>query len=175
MKKILTAFFVLLLLASCTTTPGISSTDTATTPTPKIIIPTPPSCKDIVAAPTPGPEVPSVFPPVSNTDRVRGSADPTLTVMAYSDYQDPRSALFAEVMDELLDENPGEVQVVSRIFPLVAVNDKAAIAAQGPKPQRNRGNSGNSMICFISSKRIGSVYQLRISNSGSARKVRRWE
>jgi cyclophilin family peptidyl-prolyl cis-trans isomerase/protein-disulfide isomerase len=139
MKKILTAFFVLLLLASCTTPSGTSSIDTATTPTPKIIIPTPPSCKDIVAAPTPGPEVPSVFPPVSNTDRVRGSANPTLTVMAYSDYQDPRSALFAEVMDELLDENPDEVQVVSRIFPLVAVNDKAAIAAQAAEAAAEQG------------------------------------
>jgi cyclophilin family peptidyl-prolyl cis-trans isomerase/protein-disulfide isomerase len=83
-----------------------------------------------VAEPTPGPEVPSVFPPITEKDHVRGAENPAVTVMDYSDYQDPRSALFADVVDELLDENPNDVKVVSRIFPLIVVNDKAAIAAQ---------------------------------------------
>jgi cyclophilin family peptidyl-prolyl cis-trans isomerase len=38
--------------------------------------------------------------------------------------------MFAEVLDKLLEEHSEEVRVVSRIFPLVAVNDKAALAAQ---------------------------------------------
>jgi cyclophilin family peptidyl-prolyl cis-trans isomerase len=59
--------------------------------------------------------------------------------MDYSDYQDPRSALFAEAMDRLLDENPDEVQVVSRIFPLISVNDKAAIAAQAAEAAAEQG------------------------------------
>jgi cyclophilin family peptidyl-prolyl cis-trans isomerase len=38
--------------------------------------------------------------------------------------------LLAEALDRLLKENSGEVRVVSRLFPLIAVNDKAALAAQ---------------------------------------------
>jgi cyclophilin family peptidyl-prolyl cis-trans isomerase len=50
--------------------------------------------------------------------------------MEYSDYQDSRSALFADVVAKLLSEHPNDVRVVSRIFPLLSVNDKAALAAQ---------------------------------------------
>ncbi len=134
-----TFYLLLLTLSSCTPPPATTPVNINTTPTPKIIIPTPPSCTDIVAAPTPGPEVPSVFPPVTDADHVRGAANPTLTVMEYSDYQDPRSALFAETIDQLLDENPDDVQVVSRIFPLIAVNDKAALAAQAAEAAAEQG------------------------------------
>lgn len=80
--------------------------------------------------PTPGAETPSLFPPESEADRVRGADDPLLTITEYSDYQDLRSGLLAEALDKLLKENPGEVRVVSRLFPLMTVNDKAALAAQ---------------------------------------------
>jgi cyclophilin family peptidyl-prolyl cis-trans isomerase/protein-disulfide isomerase len=138
-KKLLTSFFVLLTLTSCTTTPNTPPANTPTTPTPKIIFPTPLTCTDIVAAPTPGPDVPSVFPPVSADDRVRGDKNATLVLMDYSDYQDPRSASFAEAVDQLLDENPNDVQIVSRIFPLIAVNDKAALAAQSAEAAAEQG------------------------------------
>ena len=59
-----------------------------------------------------------------------GAENPIFTVTNYSDYQDPRSALFAEAVSQLLEEHPNEVRWVSRIFPLIAVNDKAAVAAQ---------------------------------------------
>jgi cyclophilin family peptidyl-prolyl cis-trans isomerase len=61
---------------------------------------------------------------------VRGTQDALVTITEYSDYQDLRSGLLAQALDRLLDENPEAVRVVSRIFPLVAVNDKAALAAQ---------------------------------------------
>jgi cyclophilin family peptidyl-prolyl cis-trans isomerase len=41
-----------------------------------------------------------------------------------------RSGLLAEVIDRLLEEHPKEVRVVSRIFPLMTIHDKAALAAQ---------------------------------------------
>ena len=127
-------FFFLLLsvvLSSCTQTASTPSALSASaTPPIKIIIPTPASCTSIVAAPTPGPEEPSVFPPVSAQDHVRGAENPVFTVMDYSDFQDPRSALFAQAVDQLLKENPDQVRLVSRIFPLIAINDKAALAAQ---------------------------------------------
>ena len=118
------------LSASCTQTNTSVTPPVSTTPTVKIIIPTPASCTSMVTAPTPGPEEPSVFPPVTEEDHVRGADEPVFTVMDYSDFQDPRSSLFAEAVDRLLEENPDRVRVVSRLFPLIAVNDKAAIAAQ---------------------------------------------
>ncbi len=129
MKRLLALILIFSFLpSSCatnTSTPAIN-----TTPTVSIVIPTPPACTDIVTAPTPGPDVPSVFPRISETDHVRGADNPTLTLLDYSDYQDPRSALFANAANQLLNEHPNDVQVVSRIFPLLTVNDKAAIAAQ---------------------------------------------
>ena len=49
--------------------------------------------------------------------------------MDYSDYQDPRSAALAGVTKRLLEENPDNIRVVSRPFPVHIVNDKAAYAA----------------------------------------------
>jgi cyclophilin family peptidyl-prolyl cis-trans isomerase/protein-disulfide isomerase len=102
----------------------------ASSPTPNIIIPTPPSCTELSTTPTPGPDAPSVFPPESKTDRVRGGTNPTITIVDYSDYQDQKSGLFEEQLNQLLKEHPEDIRVVSRVFPLIAVNDKAALAAQ---------------------------------------------
>jgi cyclophilin family peptidyl-prolyl cis-trans isomerase len=53
-----------------------------------------------------------------------------VTITEYTDYQDLRSGLFAEVVEQLLEEHPNVVRVVSRSFPLMKINDKAALAAQ---------------------------------------------
>ena len=92
-----------------------------------------------MTVPTPGPEEPSVFPKVSEQDHVRGAEDPIFTIMQYIDFQDPRSALFAAAADQLLQENPDKVRVVERMFPLIAVNDKAAIAAQAAEAAAEQG------------------------------------
>ncbi len=127
--KRLSAFFILFFLASaCSSATGTPAIDTS--PTPNIIIPAPASCTNIVAAPTPGPEVPSIFPPVGKQDHVLGAEDPVFTVTYYGDYQDPRSASFSKTATQLLEEHPNEMQVVPRIFPLAGLNDKAVIAAQ---------------------------------------------
>jgi cyclophilin family peptidyl-prolyl cis-trans isomerase/2-hydroxychromene-2-carboxylate isomerase len=63
-------------------------------------------------------------------DHIRGAENPLITITEYSDYQDLRSGLLAHTLNRLLDENSENVRVVSRIFPLVTVNDKAALAAQ---------------------------------------------
>jgi len=63
-------------------------------------------------------------------DHVRGTETPLVTFTEYSDFQDLRSGLLAQVLDRLLEEHPAEVRVISRIFPLIAINDKAALAAQ---------------------------------------------
>ena len=97
---------------------------------PSLIIPTPPACTTILAEPTPGADTPSLFPPESEDDHVRGAETPSVTITEYGDYQDLRSGLLAEVVDRLLEEYPNDLRVVSRIFPLMSVHDKAALAAQ---------------------------------------------
>lgn len=128
MKKFLTFFFLLFLISSCTT-PSENVSPTVTIP-PNIIMPTPASCTNLIAAPTPGPDEPSVFPPISGKDHIRGGSNPSFTVIDYIDYQDVRSALFSDVAKRLVQEHPDEVRVVTRIFPLININDKAAMAAQ---------------------------------------------
>src|SRR5262245_49766319 len=129
MQKSFSFLFLLsFLLTACnpSTPPPTFLPDVTPSPSINIIIPTPPYCTTIVTAPTPGPNVPSVFPPITDQDHMRGTRAPIITVMDYSDYQDPRSALFYEVVNQLLDEHPNEVQAVTRIFPLIAINDKSA-------------------------------------------------
>jgi len=126
--KTISLTFLTLLITACASSPALPTGVTSATP--NIIIPTPPACITLLAEPTPGPESPSIFPAESKTDHVRGAQNPTITIMAYSDYQDLRSGLFEEVTDRLLEEHPNDVRVVSRVFPLVKINDKAALAAQ---------------------------------------------
>ena len=129
MPKLFSYCFLLLpFFTACSPSPA---TPVHTSPAiPSIIIPTPPACTALQVEPTPGFETPSLFPPETEIDHVRGAADPILTITEYSDYQDLRSGLLAQALDQLLDEHPEDLRVVSRIFPLMAVNDKAALAAQ---------------------------------------------
>jgi cyclophilin family peptidyl-prolyl cis-trans isomerase/protein-disulfide isomerase len=129
MYKIFAPFlFLSILLISCTPAPAAPINTSPATPS--LVIPTPPACTAFQVEPTPGAEIPSLFPPESETDHARGSEDPLVTFTEYSDYQDLRSGLLAQVFDQLLEEHPEEVRVVSRVFPLMNINDKAALAAQ---------------------------------------------
>ncbi|HZJ22806.1 MAG TPA: thioredoxin domain-containing protein, partial [Anaerolineales bacterium] len=138
MQKSISFFFLLsIYITACT--PSVALPTTSLSATPNIIIPTPPACTTLLAEPTPGPDTPSIFPPESKTDHVRGAEDPIITIMAYSDYQDLRSGLFEEVTNRLLEEHPNDVRVVSRIFPLIKINDKAALAAQAAESAAEQG------------------------------------
>lgn len=128
MPKFLLFLLALLILAACTASPALPVTPAPTIPT--VIVPTPPACTSLQVEPTPGAETPSLFPPESETDHTRGAENPAVIITEYSDYQDVRSGLLAQVLDRLLAEHPEDVRVVSRVFPLIAVNDKAALAAQ---------------------------------------------
>ena len=120
-----------LFLSACSASPSSLTTSSPGISTaPNIIVPTPPSCTAIQVEPTPGSDAPSLFVPESATDHVRGAEAPLITMTEYSDYQDLRSGLLAKVIDQLLDEHPDELRVVSRVFPLMSINDKAALAAQ---------------------------------------------
>jgi cyclophilin family peptidyl-prolyl cis-trans isomerase/protein-disulfide isomerase len=140
MKKHFSALMLLgILLSACLQTPPSSSVPISTTPTVKIIMPTPASCTSMVTVPTPGPEEPSVFPKISEQDHVRGAKDPVFTIMDYIDFQDPRSALFAAAVDHLLEENPDKVRLVERSFPLITISDKSALASQAAEAATEQG------------------------------------
>jgi len=59
---------------------------------------------------------------------VRGPQDALITILDYSDYQDPRSGELAKATKQLFDENPDKIRLVSRPFPIYIVNDKSAYA-----------------------------------------------
>jgi cyclophilin family peptidyl-prolyl cis-trans isomerase/protein-disulfide isomerase len=125
----LCAFLVLCsVFAACTPAP-VSPVAGAPT-VPSLVVATPPACTTIAALPTPGADAPSHFPAENRADHARGAQNPSLTITVYSDFQDLRSGLFAEVMNRLLEKYPDDVRFVNRIFPLMSINDKAALAAQ---------------------------------------------
>ena len=115
------------------------SFDSTVTPTPTEIpiilpqTPTPvaPNCNSIKSIPTPAAEDMSIFPPISEEDRVRGPDDAAVTIIEYADFQDPPSALLTGVLHELLDKYPDELRIVFRDFPLFGIvgHEKAGYAA----------------------------------------------
>src|SRR3990172_3628449 len=125
------------LVISCAPAPIPSSSLNPTVQ--NLIIPTPPACTTIAIAPTPGPENPSLFPTENAEDHARGATNPLVIFMDYSDYQDPRSGLFADAVDRLLEEHPNDVRTIHRIFPLLTINDKAALAAQAAEAADDQG------------------------------------
>ncbi len=133
------SFLLLLafLLAACSAAPA------APAGTPPVIhtmvIPTEPSCSTVAAAPTPGPDAPSIFPPVSQADHLRGAQNPVVTITEYVDYQDFMSGLFEKEVSRLLKSHPDELRIVTRVFPALKTKDKAALAAQAAEAAAQQG------------------------------------
>jgi hypothetical protein len=112
---------------------------------------------------------------VSQADHRRGAQNPIVTITEYVDYQDFMSGLFEKEAGRLLEKHPDELLIVSRIFPQVNTNDKAALAAQAAEAAGEQGKFWKCTICSTLNRRIGPTYRRRISNSGSPRKRRLWE
>ena len=140
LKTFLSFIFLLSIISAC-------STSTTNTPTPStnfvfptnIIVPTQPACITLLAEPTPGPETPSIFPPITATDHTRGPEDAVITILDYSDYQDPRSGELAKATKKLFEENPNDIRLVSRPFPVFIVNDKATYAVLAVEAAAEQG------------------------------------
>jgi cyclophilin family peptidyl-prolyl cis-trans isomerase/protein-disulfide isomerase len=128
---------LVLLVSACTASNATPPTEVVL-PT-SISIPTQPTCITVASEPTPKPETPSIYPPITEADHVRGAEDGLITIMDYSDYQDPRSAALAEVSKRLLEENPDHIRLVSRPFPIHMINDKAAYAALAAEAAAEQG------------------------------------
>ena len=126
---------LLIFLSSCAS-PSTHSTNPTVS---NLVIPTPPSCTSLAVEPTPGPDTPSLFPPENESDYILGSDNPALTVLTYIDYQDPRSKSFVDMVTRLLSESPDDVRVIQRIYPLIGVNDKSALAARAALAAQEQG------------------------------------
>lgn len=135
--SLVASFLFLLLISSCTSTP--TATAQANPTVTSIAKATSSPCTSISAAPTPGPDAPSLFPPITAADHVRGAGDAIVTILVYGDLQDGNSGLFDLVVNRLLEAYPEDVRFISRIFPLVGRNDKAVYAAQAVEAAHLQG------------------------------------
>jgi cyclophilin family peptidyl-prolyl cis-trans isomerase/protein-disulfide isomerase len=70
---------------------------------------------------------------------VRGPDDAPVTIIQYGDFHGRYDALFEPDLRRVLEENPDEVRLVWRPFPLVDVNDKAYYAAVAAEAARRQG------------------------------------
>ena len=138
LKTVVSLLLLLSFLSACST-PNTPTPDPNFVLPTNIIVPTQPACTTLLTEPTPGPETPSIFPPITADDHTRGSADAVITIIAYSDYQDPRSSELAKAAKQLLAENPNDIRLVTRPFPVIIVNDKAAIAALAAEAAAEQG------------------------------------
>ena len=134
MQKSFLFFIILLifLLTSCIS--GSAPVTPSVIPTaPTIIIPTPvptqPICTNLDLAPTPGPDTPSLFPPVSATDHVRGPEDAVVTILLYNDFQ-CTDCNYLPVAQQLLENHSQDLRIVYRYYPYNTYFDKAELAAQ---------------------------------------------
>jgi cyclophilin family peptidyl-prolyl cis-trans isomerase/protein-disulfide isomerase len=123
---------ILFLLAACApagppVTPSIVPTE------PTIVIPTPPptepACKSLDLEPTPGPDTPSLFSPVSSEDYVRGSEDAAVTLVIYDDFQ-CTDCNYLPLSQKLFEAYPDDVRIVYRYYPYTAIFDKGELAAR---------------------------------------------
>jgi len=124
-------------LVSCA--PGAQPTAVPAPTVTLLIAPTPASCTAVSSVPTPGPESPSLFPPITDSDHSRGMENATVTILMYGDLQNMTSGWFVAVADRLLEEYPKDIKFISRVFPFVGRNDKAVLAAQAVEAAHKQG------------------------------------
>lgn len=141
-KQILSFIFVIpTLLSACA--PAISSATPSAVPAAlTIIIPTPhptePACTNLNMKPTPGPDTPSLFPPVSTDDYLRGAQDAAVTIIIYDDFQ-CTDCNYLPLSQLLLENHPEDVRIVYRHYPYTALFDKGELAARAAEAAAGQG------------------------------------
>lgn len=98
MKKLFVLFLLLMVLALAGCLPQVQATPTSTAttqarPVPTVVLSVPAEslpdsgCTVVTKKPTPGPTAESIFPPIGDTDWVKGPANAKITIIEYSDFQ----------------------------------------------------------------------------------------
>ncbi|MBM3151112.1 MAG: hypothetical protein FJZ96_02725 [Chloroflexi bacterium] len=140
MQKLTLLVLIPMLLAACNPGP-VPATATPVSPT-AVSTPASPAgggCTSLNLAPTPGPEQPSLFPPVSDSEYSYGPADAAVTIIEYCDFQCPVCAGFARALAFLSAQYPDDLRVVFRQNPLADIHDKALLAAQAAEAAALQG------------------------------------
>jgi cyclophilin family peptidyl-prolyl cis-trans isomerase/protein-disulfide isomerase len=120
---------------------SVQPTTTADIPT-TAPIPNPNLGCTVIETP-PTPSAGSVLPPVSTSDYATGSEDAAVTLLLYCDLQSAECEIFNRVLDRLLQDHPGDLRVVHRLFPVpasaVPMLDKSELSAQAAIAAGNQG------------------------------------
>ena len=87
-------------------------------------------CTYLAKAPTQKSGEASLFAPVTPKDHSFGPENAYLTIVIYTDYQCPACAQFSALLKEIQRKHPQDIRIVHRNFPLLTINDKAAISTQ---------------------------------------------
>jgi cyclophilin family peptidyl-prolyl cis-trans isomerase/protein-disulfide isomerase len=91
----------------------------------------------------PTPSAASVIPPVSGSDFSKGPEDAAVNLLLYCDLQSAECEIFNRVLDQLMEDHPGDVRVVHRLFPVPAsampTLDKSELSAQAAIAAGNQG------------------------------------
>ena len=99
---------------------------TAPSPNPNL------GCTIVETPPTPS--AASVIPTVSAGDYSTGPQDAAVTLLLYCDLQSAECEIFNRVLDQLLEDHPGDLRVVHRLYPVpasaVPTLDKSELSAQ---------------------------------------------
>ena len=127
-------FIIGFLLASCSpANPPATPIPSAIPREATVVIPTPtptkPTCTSLDLQPTPGPDTPSLFPPASSGDYVRGSEDAAVTLVLYNDFQ-CTDCNYLPLSQNLLENFPDDVRIVYRYYPYTSIFDKGELAAR---------------------------------------------
>jgi len=97
-------------------------------------------CTVATLLPGADPEVESLFPPIGETDWIRGPSDAAVTIVEYADFQSTESAQFEPVLALLQQEFPSELRVVFRHFPMINIHDKTALAVAAAEAAGEQGS-----------------------------------
>ena len=138
--------FLAIILIGCAS-PGTPTTSPTVSPIPMFTFTPPPtptqgsSCISMIETePTPGPDEPSLFQPVSPDEHIRGAVETALvTFVEYGDFQDAPSAAAAASLAMLVENYPDKIRVVFRSYPLIHNFDKSALAAQAAEAAGEQG------------------------------------
>jgi protein-disulfide isomerase len=80
------------------------------------------------------------IPPVTNDDHVRGSKNPKVTIVEYSDLECPFCGRFHDTMKEIINVYGDDVAWVYRHFPLESIHPNARLAANAVECAADQGN-----------------------------------
>ncbi len=76
---------------------------------------------------------------VNTNDHIKGAENAAITLVEYSDFECPACASYAPVLKQLLQENPDDLRIVYRHFPLTQIHDNALLASYAAEAAGNQG------------------------------------